>query len=59
MSQLFTSDGQTIEALASSSVLPTNIQGWFPLGLTDLISLLSIISTTVGKNPLEEMEKPS
>ena len=33
-----------------------NIQGWFPLGLTDLIFLLSIISTTVGKNPLEEME---
>ena len=31
--------GQNIEASASASVLPINIQGWFPLGLTDLISL--------------------
>ena len=41
MSQLFTSRGQRIGASASASVLPMNIQGWFPLGLTDLISLLS------------------
>ena len=41
MSQLFTSGGQSIGALASASVLPMNIQGWFPLGLTSLISLLS------------------
>ena len=41
MSQLFASGGQGIGALASSSVLPMNIQGWFPLGLTFLISLLS------------------
>ena len=43
MSQLFASDGQGIgaSASASASVLPMNIQGWFPLGLTDLISLLS------------------
>ena len=41
MSQLFTSGGQSIGASASPSVLPTNIQGWFPLGLTGLISLLS------------------
>ena len=34
MSWLFTSDGQSIESSASSSVLPVNIQGWFPLGLT-------------------------
>ena len=34
MSQLFTSDGQRI--VASASVLPMNIQGWFPLGLTAL-----------------------
>ena len=33
------SDGQSVEALAS--VLPMNIQSWFPLGLTDLISLQS------------------
>ena len=37
MSQLFASGGQSIEA--SASVLPMNIQGWFPLGLTALISL--------------------
>ena len=41
MSQLFASDGQSIEASASASVLPKNIQGWFPLGLTGLISLQS------------------
>ena len=38
MSQLFTSDSQSIGASASASVLPMNIQGWFPLGLSDLIS---------------------
>ena len=41
MSQLFASAGQSIGASASASVLPTNIQGSFPLGLTGLISLLS------------------
>ena len=40
-SQFFTSGGQSIGALASTSVLPVNIQGWFPLGYTGLISLLS------------------
>ena len=40
VSQLFTSGGQSIEVSASASVLPINIQGWFPLGLTGLISLL-------------------
>ena len=39
MSQLFTSGGQSIGAWAS--VLPMNIQGWFALGWTGLISLLS------------------
>ena len=39
MSQLFASGGQSIRALAST--LPMNIQGWFPLGLTGLISLQS------------------
>ena len=39
MSWLFTSGGQSIGA--SASVLPMNIQDWFPLGLTGLISLLS------------------
>ena len=34
MSQFFTSGGQSIGVSASSSVLPMNIQDWFPLGLT-------------------------
>ena len=41
MSQLFASGGQSIGASASASVLPMNIQGWFLLGLTGLISFLS------------------
>ena len=41
MSHLFASGGQRIGASASVSVLPMNIQGWFPLGLTGLISLQS------------------
>ena len=40
VSQFFTSGGLSIRALASASILPMNIQGWFPLGLTALISLL-------------------
>ena len=38
MSQLCPSGGQSVGA--SASVLPMNIQGWFPLGLTDLIPFL-------------------
>ena len=41
MSQLFASSGQSIGTSALASVLPVNIQGWFPLRLTGLISLLS------------------
>ena len=41
MSRLFASTGQSIGALLSASVLPMNIQDWFPLGLTGLISLHS------------------
>ena len=41
MSQIFSSGGQNIGASASTSVLPMNIQGWFPLGWTGLISLQS------------------
>ena len=40
MSWFFASGGQSIRASALASVLPINIQGWFPLGLTGLISLL-------------------
>ena len=39
MSWLFTSGGQSIGTSVSASVLPMNIQGWFPLRLTSLISL--------------------
>ena len=56
VSQLFTAGGQIIGASDSVSVLPMNIQGWFPLGLTGLISLLSkglsrvFSNTTVQKH---------
>ena len=56
-SQLFTSSGQSVRASALTSVLQMNIQGWFPLGLADLISLQSMglsrvfSSTTVQKHP--------
>ena len=40
-SQFFTSGGQNIGVSASVSVLPMNIQDWFPLGQTGLISLHS------------------
>ena len=40
ISWLFASGGQSIETSASASVLPVNIQDWFPLGFTSLISLL-------------------
>ena len=41
MSQLFTSGGQSIGPSSSASVLPMNIQDWFPSGWIDWISLLS------------------
>ena len=41
VSWLFTSGGQSIGASASASVLPMNIQDWFPLGLTCSSSLQS------------------
>ena len=56
MSQLFISCGQSTGTSASASVLPMNIQGWFPLELTGLISLLSkwlsrvFSSTTIQKH---------
>ena len=39
VSQFFASGGQSIGVSASASVSPMNIQDWFPLGLTGLISL--------------------
>ena len=56
VSWLFASGGRSIGASASASVLPMNTQGWFPLGLTSLISLLSkglarvFSNTTVWKH---------
>ena len=41
VSWLFISGGQSIRASVSASIFPVNIQGWFPLGLTGLISLQS------------------
>ena len=41
MTWLFVSGGQRIGVSTSASVLPMNIQDWFPLGLTGLISLQS------------------
>ena len=56
MSQFFTSGGQSIGVSASTSVLPVNIQDWFPLGWTGWISLQSkglsrvFSNTTVQKH---------
>ena len=50
MSWLFTSGGQSIGASASASVLPMNIQDWFPLGLTGLIFLQSKGLSRVSSN---------
>ena len=51
MSWLFSSGGQSIRASISASVLPVNIQDWFPLGLTGLISLQSKGLSRVFSNP--------
>ena len=58
-SQLFTSDGQSIGA--SASVLPMNIQGRFPLGLTGLIPLQSkglsrVFSSTIRKHQMQYVQ---
>ena len=56
MSRLFASDGQSIRASASASVIPMTIQYWFPLWCTGWISLLSkelsrvFSNTTVQKH---------
>ena len=51
MSQLFASGGRSIRASVSASVPSMNIQGWFPLGLTGLISLLSKGLSRVFSSP--------
>ena len=49
-SQLFTSGDQSIGTSASASILPLNIQDWFSLGLTGLISLQSKVCSRVFSN---------
>ena len=56
MSQFFTLGGQSIEISASASFVPMDIQDWFPLGLTGLISLQSkgfsrVFSNTTVQKP--------
>ena len=56
VSQLFTSDDQSIGSSVSAPIVPMNLQGWLPLGLTGWISLLFkglarvFSSTTVRKH---------
>ena len=65
MSPLFASGGQNIGASASASVLPMNIQDWFPLGLTGLISLQSkwlsrvFSSTTIRRHQFFKVQPSS
>ena len=61
---LFTSGGQNIGVWASISVLPKNIQSWFPLGLTGLLSLVSkglscVFSSTTVQKPQFFSAQPS
>ena len=58
MSQFFLSCGQSIGASASASVLPMNIQDWFPLGLTGWISLQSKGLSRVVSIPLGHPSVP-
>ena len=57
MRQYFTSDGQSVRVSASASVLPMNIQDWFPFRLTGLISFQSkglsrvFSNITIQKHP--------
>ena len=64
VSQLFASGGWSIGASVSATVLPVNIQGWFSLGLTGLISLLSkglsrVFSRTTVQRHLVFSTQPS
>ena len=59
MSQFFKSGGQIIGALASASVLPMNIQDWFPLGLTGWISLLESPRDSQVSSPMPQFKSIS
>ena len=52
MTQFFTSGGQSTAVSASTSVLPMNIQDWFPLGWTGWISLQSKRLSRVFSNTI-------
>ena len=60
ISQFFSSGDQSTGVSALAAILPMNIQGWFPLGLTSLISLLSkglsrvFSSNTIWKHQLSD-----
>ena len=55
MSQLFTSDGESIGVSASASVLPMNIQDWSPLGWTGWTSLQSKgLSRVFSNTPVQK-----
>ena len=64
MSQVFAAGGQSIVVSTSASVLSMNTQDWFPLGLTDLISLQSkgfsraFSSPTVQKHQFFSTQPP-
>ena len=65
MSQFFASGSQNIGVSASASILPMNIQDWFPLGWTGWISLQSkglsrvFSNTTVQKHQFFSAQLPS
>ena len=56
-SQLFPSGGQSIGASASTTILPMNIQDWFPLGWTGWISLQSKGLSRVFSNTTVQKRK--
>ena len=59
MSPFFTPGGQSVESSASASVLPMNIQEWFPLELTGLISLQSKEFSRVYSNTTVQSTRSS
>ena len=55
VSQFFTSGGQSTGASASASVLPMNIQGWFPLGLTFCFVFLELTGLILQSKDLSRV----
>ena len=56
MSQFFTSGGQSVGVSASTSVLPMNIQDWFPLRLTAWISLRDSPRDSQESSPIPQFK---